>query len=97
MRYENGHPPGQELLLAADGELSRRRKAAVDAHLEACWTCRARMQEMESSIADFSRCYREIEPELGSIDGPRALLVARLAQLAAESHHTFSKDPPWEQ
>jgi hypothetical protein len=75
------HLSDQEMLLAADGELSTRRAAEVHAHLAACWGCRARMAEIEGTIADFARAHRQtLDPQLPPIAGPRALLRARLAE-----------------
>jgi hypothetical protein len=80
------HLSDQELLLAADGELSTRRAAQVHAHLAACWGCRARMAEIEGTIAGFARAHRQtLDPQLPPIDGPRALLRAQLAGLASKS------------
>jgi hypothetical protein len=90
MRSKNLHLPDmhlsdQELLLAADGELPARRASQVYAHLAACWDCRARMAEIEGTIADFARAHRQnLDPQLPPIDGPRVLLRAQLAQLASK-------------
>lgn len=81
---EEPHLSDQELLLAADGELSARDSDRVESHLAACWTCRVRKQEMENAIGDFVRVQREnIELQIPSPDGPRALLRARLGQVSA--------------
>ncbi|MGA9355359.1 MAG: hypothetical protein WBV46_16830, partial [Terriglobales bacterium] len=81
----NLHPSDQDLLLAADGELASRRVGDVRAHLAACWDCRARMAEIEGTIADFARAHRHaLDLQIPPIDGSRALLRARLAQAAAE-------------
>jgi anti-sigma factor RsiW len=85
LHQEDVHPSGQELLGAADGELSAARSAQVHAHLAACWDCRARMAEIEGTIADFARAHRQtLDPQLPPIAGPRALLRAQLAELAAK-------------
>jgi putative zinc finger protein len=79
------HLSDQEMLLAADGELSTGRAAEVRAHLASCWGCRARMAEIEGTIADFARAQRQtLDPKLPPIAGPRALLRARLAELASK-------------
>src|ERR1700733_5694587 len=79
------HLSDQELLRAADGELSSRRANQVQAHLAACWDCRARMAEIEGTIADFARAHRHnLDRQLPPIDGPRALLRAQLAELASQ-------------
>ncbi len=85
MLNENLHMSDQELLLAADGELPSRRAAQVHAHLAACWDCRARMAEIEGTIADFARAHRQtLDSQLPPIAGPRALLRAQLAELASQ-------------
>jgi hypothetical protein len=87
MPNEDLHLSDQEILLAADGELSTRRAVQVRAHLAACWGCRARMAEIEGTIADFARAHRQaLDSQLPPISGPLALLRARLAGL--------SSDPP---
>jgi hypothetical protein len=85
------HLSDQDLLLAADGELPTPGTARVQAHLSACWSCRARMAEIEGTIADFARAHRQtLDPQLPPIAGPRALLQAQLAQLASKH-----KDRSW--
>lgn len=79
------HPSDQDLLLAADGELSRRRAKRVRKHLNACWSCRTRLREIENTIADFVHSYeRPGEAQLPSAVVSRALLKAQLAELAAK-------------
>jgi hypothetical protein len=86
MASEDRHLSDQEFLLAADGELPTRRAVQVRAHLSACWDCRARMAEVEATIADFARAHRQtLDPQLPPMAGPRALLRARLGELASES------------
>ncbi len=90
MLSQNLHVSGmllsdQEMLLAADGELSSDRAAQVHSHLAECWACRARMAEIEETIADFARAHRQtLDPQLSPIAGPRALLRAQLAELVSE-------------
>ena len=84
MTIEDPHPSDQEMLLAADGELSPRREASIRAHLAGCWACRARMSELETTIRDFIELHRSgLDPALPAAAGPRALLKAQLAELAA--------------
>jgi hypothetical protein len=86
MTGENVHLSDEELLLCADGELSRHRGAEVRAHLASCWDCRARMAEIEGTIVAFARAYRQdLDPPFPSVDGPLALLKAQLAELGAKS------------
>jgi hypothetical protein len=79
------HISDQDLLLALDGEQPAVRMAEVRAHLSHCWVCRTRSSEIERTIQDFVRTYRRgIDDSLPSADGPRALLKAQLADLAAK-------------
>ena len=81
------HLLDQELLLAADGQLPTRRATQVRSHLAACWGCRARMAEIEGTIASFARAYRQtVDPKLPPVAGPRALLRVQLAELVAKPH-----------
>jgi hypothetical protein len=84
MPTEVPHPSDQELVQAADGELTPDRAGQVNAHLSACWSCRARKHELEATIVDFVRLHRrQFDPVLPPADGPRALLKAHLAQMSA--------------
>jgi len=60
MLREEPHISDQELLQAADGELASRGAAQVKAHLLACWSCRARMANIERAITDFVCAHREM-------------------------------------
>ncbi len=83
MRFEDNHLSDEDLLLAADGEISARDSARVHLHLAACWTCRARKQEIESAVGEFVRAYRQsLDVRCPSGDGPRALLKAQMGLLA---------------
>jgi hypothetical protein len=86
MSNQNSHPTDQDLLLAADGELSTRSAKAIRAHLSACWHCRARMSDLEAAIVDFARVHHQtLDAELPPIEQSRAQLRARLSQLSAKS------------
>ncbi len=83
MRFEDNHLTDEDLLLAADGELPARASARVQTHLAACWTCRARKQELEGAVGEFVRAYRhDLDDRCPSGDGPRALLKAQMGLLA---------------
>jgi hypothetical protein len=69
----------------ADGELDSRRASELQRHLVSCWSCRSRAQEMERAIADYVRLQQEMSPQLPNIEGPHALLRARLAVYAAQT------------
>ena len=88
---ETMHPSDQDLLLCADGESSRRRASMVRRHLEACWSCRARMAEMQRTIGDFVRVHQQgLDSRIPPIDGPRAFLKLQLS--AAEQR---VRRAPW--
>ena len=79
------HISDEDLVRCAHGEPPSQRAAGVDAHLEACWDCRARMESVQSAMTSFVRAHHaELEGQLPPAAGPRALLRARLVQLASE-------------
>ena len=95
MSYEESHPSDQELVMAADGEISPGRAEALRKHLASCWSCRARMSEIEAAITDFVHLHhRELDSKLPPVAGPRALLRARLSALAEESEMSFRAGLP---
>jgi hypothetical protein len=92
MPSQESHLSDQELLLAADGELSEPDYGRVQSHLAACWSCRTRKQEIETAISEFVRIRgRDSEVQLPPPDGPRALLKARLAQLAETQRTSWAQ------
>jgi len=80
---KNLHLSDERLLLALDGELSSHEAARVAAHLEACWSCRVRSQQIERTIADILE-YRDflIRPHLPLSTGGVESFVVRLERLA---------------
>jgi hypothetical protein len=81
----NTHLSELDLVMMADGELPARRKEEVEAHLASCWSCRERMASLEGTIAAFVRARNlELNDQLPSAAGPRALLRARLEETARE-------------
>jgi anti-sigma factor RsiW len=84
MKNADSHLSDQQLLLDVEGELSPRDENLVRAHLHACWTCRARRQELENAIVDFVRIHQQdLDAKIPPAAGPRALLKARIAELSA--------------
>jgi hypothetical protein len=81
MKEQQAHLSDRELIMALDGELASRDAHRVDTHLQACWTCRSRTTELERAIADFVHLRRH-DQQLPSAEGPRAMLKARLAEVA---------------
>jgi hypothetical protein len=84
MVREPFHLSDEDILLVADGEVSRGRAKQARAHLTACWLCRSRLAELEGTIADFVSLHRRtLDPQLPAASGSRALLKARLAEAAS--------------
>ena len=83
MKHEDAHLSDQQLLLDIEKELSAHDLKLVRVHLDTCWKCRTRRQELETAIADFVRSHQqEFDSRLPPASGPRALLKAQLAQLS---------------
>jgi hypothetical protein len=93
MRDDYAHPPyahlsEEKLLLFADGELPTQQSAVVKAHLASCWDCRTRLRKIEDTIADFVQAHHNaLDQQLPPIEGPRALLRARMAQSTNADGH----------
>jgi hypothetical protein len=78
------HLSDQDIVLLVDGEVSGRRARQARAHLTECGSCRSRLEELESTIADFIALDRStLDAKLPPSTGSRALLKARLAEAAA--------------
>jgi hypothetical protein len=80
---KNPHLSDEKLLLAMDGELAAGESAQVKIHLQACWSCRARSEQIEEAIASVVE-YRDL---LATSFGPastsgRAKFVTQLQQLS---------------
>ena len=52
------HPEEGQLLRYLDGELPGRKARQVRQHLEACWHCRAELEELQNTVGDCVR-YRK--------------------------------------
>jgi anti-sigma factor RsiW len=77
------HFSGEYLLLALDGELSSREAAAVKSHLELCWLCRTRSEQLGKGIAEFVKYHQfEAKVDSSSFAGPRAMFIAQIEQVA---------------
>jgi Putative zinc-finger len=83
MQHTNSHISDEELLLAADGELSARRADLVRAHVAICRECRARMGKIAGAAADFDRAYRAAENlAVPPLEDSRTTLQRQLAAMS---------------
>lgn len=86
---DSPHLTDEQLLLHADGELAHHESHLVRAHLEACWSCRARLDDLQASIHTVARFLSEVVlPGVPPPPGPWRGLGPRLAAL-----HSASRRP----
>jgi hypothetical protein len=86
MRDQNTHLSDERLLLFADGEIRGREKSAIQDHLTACWSCRLRLREFDEAVRNAAKLHQQdADRPLPAPEGPRALLRARLRELATAS------------
>lgn len=79
MRLKAKHFSSEELLLFLDGELGERRSFDVQRHLAGCLECRRSACQMRETLSELIDVHRQrFERAWPRIDGPRALLRARL-------------------
>src|SRR6516164_2841467 len=96
MWFSDTHPADQDLVLAADGELSPRRADRLRKHLAGCWECRVRAQELEGAISEFVHLHRRnLDPLLPPASGSRAVLKAQLDELASAHPLSWRQPLAW--
>ena len=84
LKSEEPHLSDQELTLLANGEAPSQRARELRSHLAACWSCRVRIRDMESTLAELVHVRnQDVDARVPPADGARALLKAQLAALAA--------------
>jgi hypothetical protein len=85
LAQQDTHLSDEILLLSVDGELALRDVAQVKAHLEACWSCRTRRDQVEESIAEVVE-YRDLllKPYLPPSRAGRSMFLGRLDELGKE-------------
>lgn len=82
MKSKGFHLSDEQLLGAIDGELSAQDEKLVRCHLNACWECRARQNDLENAARLTTLHHRQSDIDIPPGDGPRALLEARLREIA---------------
>jgi len=81
----DGHLSDDWLLLSIDGALSASNHSRVEEHVRACWTCRARMEQLEKTIREIVEYEHALAaPDMPPSPGGRSIFMARLNQLAGE-------------
>jgi anti-sigma factor RsiW len=92
------HPENGLLLRYLDGELPGRKARQVRKHLEACWQCRAEVEELQATVADCVR-YRKNVLEALLPEPPRAWrdLSRGFAEIDAQdaAQPAFPSFAPW--
>lgn len=84
------HPRDRELLMALDGELARRRQAAVDEHVSACVACQSRLHRIRTTLAEASGLYESaFEPPEPSFRSSRTRLERALQEEADEWNRSW--------
>jgi hypothetical protein len=85
MFWQPRHLSDEELLLAADDELPHRRLSRARRHLADCSACRTRMLEIERTLAEVARLYRDrSNPPLPPAGPSRARLQSQMAEISTQ-------------
>jgi hypothetical protein len=78
------HPEEGDLLRFCDGEMRAKETARVARHLEACWDCRTRLDDLKQTIAEYVRYRRDVlAPALPQPPRPWTNLRAEFARMEA--------------
>lgn len=56
---EDWHVPEDDLLPFVDGEQPAKAAAKIEKHLEACWTCRRRVEKIQQTISAYVEYYND--------------------------------------
>lgn len=79
------HVADQQILLYTDGELRWLDAIRIRTHMVICAPCRARMECIRDTLSNVAQTYRHTGEPIAHLSGPRALLKARLEELAHNS------------
>lgn len=78
---ETPHLQDEEMLRLLDGELAGQHAQRLQAHMEACWTCRTRLEEFQSTIGDYVRYQESVKPLLPPPPAPWQELDGKFEQV----------------
>jgi hypothetical protein len=85
MTEAHHHVPDAQLLLHRSGELPAALSTDISAHVEGCSQCRARLEKLESTFAEFSTAHLEAsDMALPSAAVARARLQEHLAEVSVQ-------------
>src|SRR5580698_9170793 len=85
MTEAHHHVPDAQLLLHRSGELPAALSADISAHVEGCSQCRARLEKLESTFAEFSTAHLEAsDMTLPSAAVARARLQEHLSEVSVQ-------------
>ena len=59
LAWEDWHVPEDDLLPFVDGEQPAKVAAKIRKHLEACWTCRRRVEKVQQTISAYVEYYSD--------------------------------------
>ena len=96
MREQHLHVTDENLLLHASAELSTNSSDQVRAHLEGCASCRTRLDELESALAEVGMAHRQVWEELPPAAESHIRLKTRLTELGMQGHRTGSLLLAWD-
>jgi Putative zinc-finger len=83
------HPESELLLPYLDGELPARKARQVRRHVEACWQCRAELEELEKTVGECMRYRRRLqESPLAQPPQPWSDLSHEFARIDAASRRS---------
>ena len=84
------HPEEEQLLRYADGELPSRAARKIRNHLNACWECRAQLQEIEETISNCVGYRRSVlQSQLPTPPAPWADIYQRFTEMDASTEPVF--------
>lgn len=85
------HASEEELLRLADGEMRAWQARRLHRHLEQCWTCRSRHEQVQGAIRDFvEHRQRIVLPHLPLGNGRRDQLLKRLEELTLDNTQAWT-------
>lgn len=76
------HITDQQILLYTDGELPWHDAIRIRTHMALCVACRTRMEHIRCTLSSVAQTHQQASEPIAHLSGPRALLKARLAELA---------------